>query len=108
MWLPKNDPWRRHGDLFNGKYELEGPPPKRSSVEIDILLKDWKNCPPPGKIIKKRKRGEKKNKAEVEPLMWVYGKRDPCFGTCRTGRSSVCLIALMSCTLIRLKRIYNF
>jgi hypothetical protein len=48
MWLPKNDPWRRRGDLFNGKDELEGPPPKRSGIEIDILLKDWKNCPPPG------------------------------------------------------------
>jgi hypothetical protein len=75
MWLPKNDPWRRRGDLFNGKDELEGPPPKRSGVEIDILLKDWKNCPPPGKIIKKRKRGEKKNKAEVEPLMGVWKRR---------------------------------
>jgi hypothetical protein len=55
MWLPKNDPWRRRGDLFNGKDELEGPPPKRSGIEIDILLKDWKNCHPPGKIIKKQK-----------------------------------------------------
>jgi hypothetical protein len=75
MWLPKNDPWRRRGDLFNGKDELEGPPPKRSGVEIDILLKDWKNCPPQGKIIKKRKRGEKNNKAEVEPLMGVWKRR---------------------------------
>jgi hypothetical protein len=75
MWLPKNDPWRGCGDLFNGKDELEGPPPKRSSVEIDILLKDWKNCPPLEKIIKKRKRGEKKNKAEVEPLMGVWKRR---------------------------------
>jgi hypothetical protein len=35
MWLPKNDPWRRHGDLLNGKDEIEGPPPKRSGIEID-------------------------------------------------------------------------
>jgi hypothetical protein len=72
MWLPKNDPWRRRGDLFNGKDELKGPPPKRSGVEIDILLKD---CPPPGKVIKKRKRGEKKNKAAVESLMGVWKRR---------------------------------
>ena len=24
MWLPENDPWRKRGDLFNGKEELEG------------------------------------------------------------------------------------
>jgi hypothetical protein len=59
---------------FNGTYELEGPPHKRSGVEIDILLKDWKDCPPPGKIIKKRKRGEK-NKAAVESLMGVWKRR---------------------------------
>ena len=39
MWLPENDPWRKRGDLFNGKDELEVPPPKRSSEEIDALLK---------------------------------------------------------------------
>jgi hypothetical protein len=33
------------------------------------------NCPPRGKIIKKRKRGEKKNKAAVEPLMGVWKRR---------------------------------
>jgi hypothetical protein len=34
--------------------------------------------PSPGKIIKKRKRGEKNNKAAVEPLMGVW-KRRPVF-----------------------------
>jgi hypothetical protein len=55
MWLPKNDPRRRRGDLFNGKDELEGPPPKRSSIEIDILLKDWKKLPSAGKDNKEAK-----------------------------------------------------
>jgi hypothetical protein len=55
--------------------ETYQPPPKRSGVEINILLKDWKNYPPPGKIIKKRKRGEKKNKAKVELLMGVWKRR---------------------------------
>ena len=49
MWLPPNDPWRKRRDLFNGKDELEGPPPKRSGAEIDTLLKNWKGCPVPGK-----------------------------------------------------------
>jgi hypothetical protein len=50
MWLPKNDPWRKRGDLFNWKDELEGPPPKRSGEEIDTLLKNWKDYPPAGKL----------------------------------------------------------
>ena len=48
-WLPKNDVWRRRGDLFNGENELRDPPLKRSGTEIHTLLKNWKECPKPGK-----------------------------------------------------------
>ena len=40
MWLPENDPWRKRGDLFNGKDEPETAPRKRSGEEIDTLLKN--------------------------------------------------------------------
>ena len=33
-WLEKDDPWRKPGDLFNGKAEHRGPPRKRSGAEI--------------------------------------------------------------------------
>ncbi|KAK1660710.1 hypothetical protein QYE76_048869 [Lolium multiflorum] len=78
MWLPKNDPWRKRGDLFNGKDEVEGPPPRRSSEEIDTLLKNWKDCPPAGKIkIQKRKKGDKRKKKKKEPgpLLGVWKRR---------------------------------
>src|SRR5664279_3217142 len=48
-WLPKNDPWRRRGDLFNGEDEPRGPPCKRSGEEIKMLLDNWEECPAPGK-----------------------------------------------------------
>ena len=54
-WLDENDPWRHRGDLFNGKDELEGPPPKRSGTDIDTLLKNWKECHAPRKIEKGKK-----------------------------------------------------
>ena len=38
-WLEKDDPWRKRGDLFNGKAEHRGPPRKRSGAEIYELLK---------------------------------------------------------------------
>ena len=41
--------WRKRGDFFNGKEELEPAPCPRSGEEIDVLLKNWKECPPPGK-----------------------------------------------------------
>ena len=42
-WLcNKNDPWRRRGDLFNGKDGLRGPPPTRSGAKIKKLLDNWK------------------------------------------------------------------
>jgi len=52
-WLEMNDPWRMHGDLFNGEDELRGPPRKRSGKDIDMLLKNWEECPAPGKKRKK-------------------------------------------------------
>ena len=49
-WLAdKKDPWRKRGDLFDGTNEPRGSPPKRSGEEIDTLLKNWKECPAPGK-----------------------------------------------------------
>ena len=41
------------GDLFNGKAEHRGPPRKRSGAEIYELLKNWEECPSPGKTKKK-------------------------------------------------------
>ena len=63
-WLEKDDPWRRRGELFNGENEARRPPRKRSGVEIDTLLKNWKECPAPGK----------KRKAP-EPLLKVWKTR---------------------------------
>jgi len=62
-WLEKNDPWRNRGDLFNGETEHRGPPRKRSGAEIDELLKNWKECPAPGKMKK------------PEPLLKVWKTR---------------------------------
>ena len=42
-WLEKDDPWRKRG----------GPPRKRSGAEIYKLLKNWEECPSPGKTKKK-------------------------------------------------------
>ena len=76
MWLPENDPWRQRGDLFNGKDEPETAPRKRSGEEIDTLLKNWKDCPPSGKIKKqKRKKGDKKKKKDPGPLLGVWKRR---------------------------------
>ena len=52
-WLEKDDPWRKHGDLFNGKAEHRGPPRKCSGAEIYELLKNWEECPSSGKTKKK-------------------------------------------------------
>jgi hypothetical protein len=51
-WLEKDDPWRNHGDLFNGEAEHRGPPRKRNIAEIYELLKNWEKCPAPGKMKK--------------------------------------------------------
>ncbi|KAK1613292.1 hypothetical protein QYE76_036965 [Lolium multiflorum] len=71
-WLHKTDPWRKRGDMFDGTNEPRGPPRKKSSEEIDTLLKVWKECPTPGKI--RQKPGEKKKKATT-PLIGVWKRR---------------------------------
>ena len=48
-WLCMDHPWRKRGDLFNGKDELERAPRPRSSEEIEELLNNWIDCPTPGK-----------------------------------------------------------
>ena len=48
-WLDQKDPWRKRGDLFNGKDEDRLIPPRRAGEEIDTLLKNWEQCPAPGK-----------------------------------------------------------
>ena len=57
-------PWRKRGDLFNGEHEPERAPRPRSGTEIDELLKNWEECPAPGK---KRPR--------VDPLLGVWKAR---------------------------------
>ena len=57
-------PWRKRGDLFNGKDELERTPRSRSGTEIDELFKNWEECPTP---VKKRPR--------VDPLLGVWKAR---------------------------------
>ena len=64
-WLEKDDPWRKCGDLFNGKAEHRGPPRKRSGAEIYELLKNWEECPSPGKTKKKA----------PEPLLNIWKTR---------------------------------
>src|SRR5664279_4056090 len=63
-WLHPDDEWRSRGDMFNGTDDTRGPPRKRKGPEIDKLLKDWKECPAPGK----------KRKAP-DPLMRVWKTR---------------------------------
>ena len=57
-------PWRKRGELFNGKDEIEGAPRPRSGTEIDELLKNWEECPTPGKKLPK-----------VDPLLGVWKAR---------------------------------
>ncbi|MEI4920844.1 hypothetical protein Q8G81_35400, partial [Klebsiella pneumoniae] len=66
-WIGKNDPWRKRGDLFDGKSETRGIPERWSSEEVEELLKNWKDCPKPGK---KRKRQQ-----QDKPLMKVWKTR---------------------------------
>ncbi|KAK1699186.1 hypothetical protein QYE76_015883 [Lolium multiflorum] len=63
-WLRLDHPWRKRGDLFNGKDEPDGPPRPRSGAEIDDLLKNWKECPAPGK-----------KRPKPEPLLGVWKAR---------------------------------
>ena len=48
-WLRDDDPWRKRKDLFDGETEPRKRPCTRSGEEIDKLLKNWKDCPLPGK-----------------------------------------------------------
>ena len=57
-------PWRKRGDLFNGKDEIEEAPSPRSGTEIDELLKNWEECPAPGK-----------KRPKVDPLLGVWKAR---------------------------------
>src|SRR3954467_3603573 len=61
------DPWRKRKDLFEGTTKLRKAPRRRSGTEIDMMLKNWKKCPPPGKINSKRK--------APEPLLKVWKTR---------------------------------
>ncbi|KAK1632145.1 hypothetical protein QYE76_006460 [Lolium multiflorum] len=63
-WLREDDPWRKRKDLFDGQDEPRRRPRTRSGEQIDELLKNWKECPPPGK----------KRKAP-EPLLKVWKTR---------------------------------
>ncbi|KAK1561232.1 hypothetical protein QYE76_072032 [Lolium multiflorum] len=63
-WLRDEDPWRKRKDLFDGEDEPRRRPRTRSGEQIDELLKNWKECPPPGK----------KRKAP-EPLLKVWKTR---------------------------------
>jgi hypothetical protein len=47
-WLDKDDPWRKHKELFDGEVELQRAPHTRSGEEINKMLKNWKECPTPG------------------------------------------------------------
>ena len=68
-----DDPWRKHKDLFDGETEPRRRPHTRSGEEIDELLKNWKDCPLPGKKQKAPEPG-KKRKAP-EPLLKVWKTR---------------------------------
>ncbi|KAK1684116.1 hypothetical protein QYE76_044964 [Lolium multiflorum] len=48
-WLRDEDPWRKRKDLFDGQDEPRRRPRTRSGEQIDELLKNWNECPPPGK-----------------------------------------------------------
>jgi hypothetical protein len=64
-WLAnKKEPWRRHGELFNGEDELRGPPRRRSRKEIQMLLNNWVECPT-----------SRKKKKEPTPLSGVWKRK---------------------------------
>ncbi|KAK1698328.1 hypothetical protein QYE76_015025 [Lolium multiflorum] len=65
-WLREDDAWRKRKDLFDGQDEPRRRPRTRSGEQIDELLKNWKECPPPGK---KRKAPEPLLKNVCESLL---------------------------------------
>ncbi|KAK1669565.1 hypothetical protein QYE76_057724 [Lolium multiflorum] len=62
-WLRDEDPWRKRKDLFDGQDEPRRRPRTRSGEQIDELLKNWNECPPPGK------------RKAPEPLLKVWKTR---------------------------------
>ena len=48
-WLCDDDSWRKCKDLFDGETGPRRRPRMRRGEEIDELLKNWKDCPLPGK-----------------------------------------------------------
>jgi hypothetical protein len=67
-WLTNmKDPWRKARELFDGKDEIRGPPPKRSGEDIRELLNAWEGCPAPGK-----KRGK-----APEPYLGIWKGKSP-------------------------------
>ena len=65
-WLRDNDAWRKRKELFDGEAEPRKAPRMRSRTEIDMLSKNWKECPPPGKNSKRK---------APEPLLKVWKTR---------------------------------
>src|SRR4051812_44360483 len=63
-WLHMDHPWRKRGDLFNGKDELERAPRTRIGEEIEELLNNWDECPAPGK-----------KRLRTKPLLGVWKAR---------------------------------
>jgi hypothetical protein len=63
-WLGQDDPWRKCKELFNRQVKIRRAPRTRSGKEIFEILKNWKECPAPGK----------KRKAPT-PLMKVWKTR---------------------------------
>ena len=61
-WLRDDDPWRNCKDLFDGETKPQKHPRTRRGEEIDELLKNWKDCPLPGKKQKAPEPGRKEAK----------------------------------------------
>ena len=74
-WLRDDDPWRKRKDLFDGETKPRRRPRTRSGEEIDELLKNWKDCPLPGKKQKAPEPGKKRKLKAPEPLLKVWKTR---------------------------------
>ena len=59
-----NHAWTKQGHLFNGTAEIRGIPEQRNGTVIDELLRNWRECPAPGK-----------NKKKTDPLLKVWKVR---------------------------------
>ena len=67
-WLRDDDPWRNRKDLFDGETEPQRCPRTRHGEEIDELLKNWKDCPLPGKKHKAQSRERTERRAIAEGM----------------------------------------